>query len=129
MEYFNIVLEQVCFFTTALAVGFISQRVGFITDEVISCMSRLIMKVILPILVVTVVATLCVSIGLGDSPDKVIIGNIMLLIPGLQLINALREMLHGDLMSGLLRMLESVILAASIAGGFALPVYFWNQIM
>ena len=56
MEYFNIVLEQVCFFTTALAVGFISQRVGFITDEVISCMSRLIMKVILPILVVTVVA-------------------------------------------------------------------------
>ena len=57
------------------------------------------------------------------------IGNIMLLIPGLQLINALREMLHGDLMSGLLRMLESVILAVAIAGGFALPVYFWNQIM
>jgi len=56
MEYFNIILEQVGFFTTALAVGIISYRVGFITDELISNMSRLMMKVILPLLVVTVVA-------------------------------------------------------------------------
>lgn len=74
-------------------------------------------------------ALIFVHFGFGNNADMIMIGDIMLLIPGLQLINALREMLHGDLMSGLLRMLESVILAVAIAGGFALPIYFWNQIL
>jgi uncharacterized membrane protein YjjP (DUF1212 family) len=69
-----------------------------------------------------------VHIGFGDNPDLIMIGDIMVLIPGLQLINALREMLHGDLMSGMLRMLESVILAIAIAGGFALPIYLWGYV-
>ena len=69
-----------------------------------------------------------VYIGFGNNPDMIMIGDIMVLIPGLQLINALREMLHGDLMSGMLRMLESVILAIAIAGGFALPMYLWGYV-
>ncbi len=67
-----------------------------------------------------------VHIGFGNNPDMIMIGDIMLLIPGLMLINAVREMLCGDLMSGLLRLLESVILAVAIAGGFALPIYLWG---
>lgn len=74
-------------------------------------------------------ALVFVYIGFGDNPDMIMIGDIMLLIPGLMLINSLREMLHGDLMSGLLRMLESVILAVAIAGGFALPIYLWDYIV
>lgn len=74
-------------------------------------------------------ALVFVYIGFGNNPDLIMIGDIMLLIPGLMLINALREMLHGDLMSGLLRMLESVILAVAIAGGFALPIYFWDYLV
>lgn len=74
-------------------------------------------------------ALLFVHIGFGNNPDIIMIGDIMLLIPGLMLINALREMLCGDLMSGMLRLLESVILAVAIAGGFALPIYFWNQLI
>ena len=71
-------------------------------------------------------ALVFVHIGFGSNPDKIMIGDIMLLIPGLMLINALREMLCGDLMSGLLRLLESVILAVAIAVGFAIPIYFWG---
>ena len=73
-------------------------------------------------------ALIFVHIGFGNNPDIIMIGDIMLLIPGLMLINSLREMLCGDLMSGMLRLLESVILAVSIAGGFALPIYFWGYI-
>ncbi len=69
-----------------------------------------------------------VHIGFGNNPDMIMIGDIMLLIPGLMLINAVREMLCGDLMSGLLRLLESVILAVAIAGGFALPIFLWGYI-
>ncbi len=74
-------------------------------------------------------ALVFVHIGFGNNPDMIMIGDIMLLIPGLMLINAVREMLCGDLMSGLLRLLESVILAVAIAGGFALPIYFWGYIV
>lgn len=74
-------------------------------------------------------AMLFVHIGFGNNADMIMIGDIMLLIPGLMLINSLREMLCGDMMSGLLRMLESILLAMSIALGFAIPLYFWGYFM
>lgn len=74
-------------------------------------------------------ALMFVHIGFGNNVDIIMIGDIMLLIPGLMLINSLREMLCGDMMSGLLRLLESVMLAMAIAVGFALPIYFWGYII
>ena len=68
-------------------------------------------------------ALIFVRIGFGDNADMIMMGNIMLLIPGLMLINSVREMLCGDLMSGILRLLESVILALAIAVGYAIPIY------
>lgn len=70
-----------------------------------------------------------VHFGFGHNADMIMIGDIMLLIPGLMLINSLREMLCGDMMSGLLRMLESVLLSMSIAVGFALPILIWDFIV
>ena len=74
-------------------------------------------------------AMIFVHIGFGNNADMIMIGDIMLLIPGLMLINSLREMLCGDMMSGLLRMLESVLLAMSIALGFAVSLYSWGYFM
>ncbi len=74
-------------------------------------------------------ALIFVHFGFGNNPDMIMIGDIMLLIPGLMLINSVREMLCGDLMSGLLRLLESVIIALSIAVGFALPIMLWGYII
>ena len=45
------------------------------------------------------------------------------------LINSVREMLCGDLMSGLLRLLESVIIAMAIACGFAVPLLLSGYIL
>lgn len=64
-------------------------------------------------------AQLLISIGLGVHFDKITIGNIMLLIPGLGLTNALRDMFSGEMITGLLRFVEAVILAIAIAFGFA----------
>ena len=61
-------------------------------------------------------------LGLADNAGMIMIGDIMLIIPGLMLIHSVREMLCGDLMSGLLRLLESLILALAIACGFAIPI-------
>lgn len=69
-----------------------------------------------------------VKIGFGNNPDLIMIGDIMLIIPGLMLINSVREMLCGDVMSGLLRLLEAIIIAASIACGFAVPILFFGRL-
>lgn len=73
-------------------------------------------------------AFIFVKIGFGNDPNMIMIGDIMLIIPGLMLINSMREMLCGDVMSGLLRMLESIIIAASIACGFAVPILIFGRI-
>lgn len=52
--------------------------------------------------------------------DKVIIGNIMSLIPGIGLTNALRDLFTGDHIAGLLRTIESGLIALVIAAGYVL---------
>lgn len=48
------------------------------------------------------------------------IGNIMLVIPGIQLTTSLRDMINGDTISGLLNLSEAVLKAISVALGFSL---------
>ena len=50
--------------------------------------------------------------------DKILIGDIMLLIPGLAMINSVRNILGGNTISGLLRLTESLIWAMALAVGF-----------
>ena len=65
-------------------------------------------------------ALLLTRCGLGHDANKIIIGNIMLLIPGIALTNSLRDMISGDIMTGLLRFLDAVLVAAAIAAGYIL---------
>ncbi len=65
-------------------------------------------------------AFLCVNHIFGDSIDKIVIGNIMLLIPGVGLTNSLRDLISGDIMAGMLRLCEVILIALSIAAGYFL---------
>ena len=68
-------------------------------------------------------AMLCRQLGLCLQTDKVMIGTIMLLVPGIALTNALRDLFMGDTISGILRLLEAVLQAGAIACGFALAIW------
>lgn len=72
---------------------------------------------------VTWVAYILMKLDVIYVMDKVIIGNIMLLIPGVGLTNALRDLLVGDNMTGLLRLIEAMLLAFAIAVGYFLFVF------
>lgn len=56
------------------------------------------------------------------SIDKISIGVIMLLIPGIATVNSMRDMLIGDTLSGALRLIHSLIIALMIAGGFMMAL-------
>ena len=58
------------------------------------------------------------SLSLGESASKMMIGTIMLLIPGVGLTNSLRDMISGDIMSGLLRFFNALLVAGAIAAGY-----------
>ncbi len=68
-------------------------------------------------------AGLLTSLAIGQSLDKIIIGNIMLLIPGIALTTSVRDMISGDTVSGMLGLCEALIRALAIAAGFALVLW------
>lgn len=69
-------------------------------------------------------SNMAVVAGLGSHADLISIGNVMLFIPGLAFTNSLRDMLSGDTITGLVRFMESILLAVVIALGFTLA-NFW----
>lgn len=58
------------------------------------------------------------TFNIGAHMDKIMIGDIMLLIPGLMLTNAIKDMMNGDTMAGFLRFCEALLTALAIALGF-----------
>ncbi len=69
--------------------------------------------------VAAVLSFLSVLMGLGTNVDMIMIGNIMLLIPGLAFGNALRDLLCGDILTGILRGVQSALTAILIACSFS----------
>ena len=67
-------------------------------------------------------ALMLVRSGVGNSVEAVTIGTLMLLVPGISLTNAMREIMGGDVISGVNRMAEVILVATAIALGSALPM-------
>jgi len=63
------------------------------------------------------------ALGLAENVDMVVIGTLMLLVPGLLFTNALRDIIFGDTNSGINRIVEVLLIAAAIALGTAAA---WN---
>lgn len=61
-------------------------------------------------------------IGFGDNYDKIMIGTIMMLIPGLAFGTSIRDLLCGDTLSGILQLIQSLLLAAIIAFGYTIAI-------
>ena len=71
---------------------------------------------------VTIMAYMLYQLSLGSSADKIVIATIMLLVPGICITNAVRDTLGGDLVSGITRAIEAVLISTSIALGAGLAV-------
>jgi uncharacterized membrane protein YjjP (DUF1212 family) len=69
-----------------------------------------------------VLAMLVGRTGLGCNVDKIMIGNIMNVIPGVLLANSFRDLFGGEIMSGFFRMCTAVLDAVAIAFGYAVAI-------
>lgn len=73
-------------------------------------------------LLIGVAAILSTRIGLGINQDLIIIGCVMSLVPGVQITNAIRDLLAGHYISGVSRGTEAMMTATMI--GFAIAFIF-----
>lgn len=70
-------------------------------------------------------ALVSVHLNFGNSVDKIVIGSIMLLVPGLAITNAIRDTISGDLVAGISRGIEAFLIAVAIAVGTGIVFKIW----
>ena len=69
-----------------------------------------------------------VHFGIGQNIDMVMIGTIMLLIPGLAFGNAVRDLLFGDTVSGIIQLVQAILTAVMVAFGFIVAIMFFGRV-
>lgn len=74
-----------------------------------------------------VIILLAVKIGIGEHPDRIMIGIIMLLISALGTTNGIRELLQRDFISGSLNIMNSMLGAAGIAFGIVIGMFMFGN--
>ena len=65
-----------------------------------------------------------IKLGVGTNLDKIIIGSVMPLVPGLLITNAVRDLMAGHFMSGVSKGAEAFLTAFAIGVGVALVLSF-----
>lgn len=115
------------FFGGSLTDGAASAVIGVLLKAAQSFWSRVCPNEFFTIILLSVfggvMAHSLVRLGLGHDPAMISLGNIMLLIPGIKLTNAIRDMIRGDTITGLLCFAEAVIVSMAIAWGFAVITF------
>lgn len=66
------------------------------------------------------------SIGVGDKLDRIIIGAIFPMVPGIPLTNSVRNFLENDYLSGMIRLVDTLLTAGCIAIGVGISMRIWS---
>lgn len=112
---------------------------GNLYDAVLAGIVGLIVSYIKPIINAGFAKTFCDSVIAGIlsylptfvltniHPDKIMIGTIMLFIPGLTVGNAMRDIMNSDILSGIIELIDAIFIALSIALGFSVAVLIFEH--
>ncbi len=74
-------------------------------------------------------AVLLTGLGLGENLDRIIIGALMALVPGIAITNAMRDIMAGDMVAGISKGAEALLIGAAIALGTALSLGLTRMFM
>lgn len=76
-------------------------------------------------IIIATAGVLFSKIGLLDTPKMLIVGSIMPLLPGVAFIKGLRDLISGDLISGVARAFDAGMTAIAIASGVGFVLEIW----
>ena len=115
--------------------SFLSGICGLIVGAVGLVMAKLkanqFFRIILASFLMAIPAYTMATGGIVSNADTVIIGALMLLVPGLLFTNAMRDIINGDTNSGLNRVIQVFLIAVAIALGtgaaWGVVAEIWQQ--
>ncbi len=110
-------------FLDALASAVLGLFITFISGYAPKALNPMAMNLVLS-LIAGFFSIIFAHFGFGDNYDKIIIGTIMLVVPGLSFGTSIRDLLGGDTLSGILQLIQAVLLAAIIAFGYTIALFF-----
>ena len=111
-------------FADGVVAALVAVLICFIQQKATKFFANTIMFNLFCSFVVGTVICLTVKVLPVLNMDKIMIGDIMLLIPGIPATNSIRDMLMGDTISGLMRLIESILWAGALACGFMWAIWF-----
>jgi len=65
------------------------------------------------------------AMGLCSSISPIMVASTVIFLPGVAITNAARDLLSGDMLSGVARLAEACIAAVAIAGGIGIGIQIW----
>lgn len=110
----------------ALFIGAITQ---FLVQKFDLHKINFMVKTVCSSVILTILALCLQRLHLIENLDSIIIGTLMLLVPGLAITNAVRDSIGGDLLAGIIRAIEALLIAVAIALGAGITMSIWLSIM
>lgn len=107
----------------ALCAGVCGLVVGFVNSLMSDMRANFFFRTIAASFLMAILAYGLGAAGICTNPDAATIGALMLLVPGLLFTNAMRDIIYGDINSGITRIVQVVLIACAIALGTATA---WN---
>ena len=96
--------------------GLVVGGVGILSDKL---NANTFFRTIIASFLMALVAYAMAAVGIAQNADTVIIGTLMILVPGLLFTNAMRDIIYGDTNSGVNRIVQVFLIAVAIALGTA----------
>ncbi|HRW24708.1 MAG TPA: threonine/serine exporter family protein [Spirochaetia bacterium] len=104
----------------------VSAGIGLVIGKITSALGSMKLSVFFSNIVggafAAAVAIGAEAVGVAGNTDAMIIGSIMLLVPGVLIVNAIRDLIAGDLVAGIARAADAFISAAGISIGVGLAL-------
>lgn len=75
-----------------------------------------------------ILANMLIFAGISCLPDKIIIGAIMRLVPGIMVVNATRDIMNTDIIAGAIELFNAVASALAIALGVSISILLFKTI-
>ncbi len=103
----------------ALCAGVCGLAIGLAVTAMTRLGTNLFFKTMLSAALSALIALILTHLGLGEHSERIIIGALMALVPGIIFTNAIRDVMAGDMVAGLSKIADALLTGTSVALGTA----------
>ncbi|WP_423127768.1 threonine/serine ThrE exporter family protein [Gaoshiqia sp. Z1-71] len=112
---------------TEMLIAFVATFIGlFVRQETVKRAYNTYLCVFMAAFVSSLISGLAVFLNIGEHPDYAFATSVLYLIPGVPLINSLTDLLDGNIMNGVVRGINGLMIAFSIALGLLGAILIYN---